>query len=175
MLPYSGEVSTTVGEMMAALALSEVFSPEQRRTLAVFCDTLIPSLAPPAGAGADGGAAGSDPTGFWARRASDMAIAEAIEIGVLQADLPAEQLDGLRGLLDSFAAEGLVAETPQEAREALIHGFSDSSPGGAGGRAHAARPRAQPLLRAARRGHRHQPELARDGLPGPAGAAEAAG
>lgn len=121
MLPYDPAVSQTIGETMAALALSEIFSPEQRRTLTVFCDTLIPSLEPPA-------ESGGDPTGFWARRAADMAIAEAIEIGLLRADPPAEQIEGLRGLLDSLAAEGMREDVPQEGREALIHAFSDASP-----------------------------------------------
>ncbi len=132
--PTTATVSRTVGESMAALALSELFSPAQRRTLAVFCDTLVPSLAPPAATNGAG-----DPTGFWARSATDMAIGEAIEIGLLQADLAPEEIEGLRGLLDALAAQGMAAGVPQEAREALIHGFSDSSPEALAGDRDAAR------------------------------------
>ncbi len=128
MFPYDGTVSQTLGEAMAALALSEIFSPAQRLTLAAFCDTLIPSLDAPAELNGSG-----DPLGFWARSAADMAIAEAIEIGLLQADLSAEEIEGLRGLLDALAEQGMAAATPLEAREAIIHGFSDSSPEALGG------------------------------------------
>ncbi len=122
MLPYSAEVSATAGESLAALALSELFNDAQRRTLTAFCETLIPSLKPPE-EGAD-----ADPTGFWTRSARDMAIAEAVEIGLLQADLEIEQIDGLRGLLDALAEQGMATAVPQADREALLHAFSDSSP-----------------------------------------------
>jgi choline dehydrogenase-like flavoprotein len=54
-----------------------------------------------------------------------MAIPGAIEQALEQA--PEEQVQGLRELLDAFAAEGFNSLS-QEAREQMIHAFSDSSP-----------------------------------------------
>ncbi len=119
-LPYSPVVTQTVGETMAALAMSEVFDDAQRRTLTAFCDTLIPSLEPPEG--------DSDPTGFWDRCASDSGIPEAAEVGLLMAELEPGALEGLRGLLDALAENGMASEAPQEAREQIIQGFADSGP-----------------------------------------------
>ncbi len=118
--PYSAEVSTAIGETFAALATSEIFDDAQRRTLMAFTDTLVPSLDPPEGE--------TDPHGFWARAASHLNVPEAIEITLLQSGAPEEQIAGLRSLLDSLAESGMSPETPQEAREQLIHGFADSSP-----------------------------------------------
>ena len=118
MFPYVGEVTAQVGEAMAAYAASELFDDAQRATLAVFCDTIIPSLTPPGENGA------GDPTGFWARSASDFGVPAAVELALLQAGLPEDQLLGLRGLLDAFGDQGMVAETPQEAREAIVLAFS---------------------------------------------------
>ena len=119
-LPYSPTASRSAGEAMSALATSDLFDDARRRTLTTFADTLIPSLEPPRGEG--------DPTGFWERRAADLGIAEAAEIGLLLADLDPEVAAGLRGLLDSLAASGMVADASQEQREAIIHAFSDSGP-----------------------------------------------
>ncbi len=118
--PYSAEVSTAIGETFAALAASEVFDDAQRRTLMAFTDTLVPSLEPPEGDG--------DRYGFWARAASHLNVPEAIEITLLQSGAPQEQIEGLQGLLDSLAENGMAAETSQEAREQIIHSFADSGP-----------------------------------------------
>ncbi len=120
--PYAAAVTEQVGQAMAALVTSELFTDAQRATLTAFCDTIVPSLAPPA----EGNGAG-DPHGFWARSASDIGVAEAIEIGLLQADVPEEQLDGLRSLIDALAEEGMAAQTPQEAREQIVLGVENSS------------------------------------------------
>jgi len=117
--PYSAEVSRMVGETFAALATSDVFDDRQRATLCALCDTFIPSLPPPEGE--------EDPHGFWARAASHYAVPEGVEVVLLQAGLPEEQLAGLGALLDSLAEHGLSADAPQEAREAILAGFSDSS------------------------------------------------
>ena len=80
-------------------------------------------------AGAAGGPDGvGDPDGFWARAASHLGVPEAIELALLQSGAPPEQIDGLAELLDSLAEEGMVAETPQEAREQIVHAFADSGP-----------------------------------------------
>ena len=96
------------------MAVTVVLSEIQRDTLAKVCDTFAPSIEHD-----------DDPTGFWARSASDMAIPDAIEQALAQA--PEEQVQGLRELLDAFATEGFN-DAPQEAREQMIHAFSDSSP-----------------------------------------------
>jgi acyl-CoA reductase-like NAD-dependent aldehyde dehydrogenase/choline dehydrogenase-like flavoprotein len=120
MLPYSATVTQQIGEAFSALAGSELFTDEQRRTLSVLCDTLVPSLPPPAG--------GADPDGFWARAASHLQVPEAIELALLRSGAPAEQVAGLRRLLGSLADEGMIREAPQEAREQIVHAFADSGP-----------------------------------------------
>jgi acyl-CoA reductase-like NAD-dependent aldehyde dehydrogenase/choline dehydrogenase-like flavoprotein len=125
MLPYSATVTQQMGQAVNALAASELFTDAQRRTLSILCDTLVPALPPPAGE--------SDPDGFWARAASHLGVPEAIELALLQSGAPAEQIDGLRGLLDALADEGMVAEASQGAREEIIKGFADSGPDGLAG------------------------------------------
>ncbi len=120
MLPYSAAVTQQMGQAISALAASEMFSDAQRRTLSVFCDTVIPSLAPPAGQ--------SDPDGFWARAASHLGIGEAIELALLGSGAPADQVEGLRRLLDSLAEQGMAPDASQEEREQIVHGFADSGP-----------------------------------------------
>jgi choline dehydrogenase-like flavoprotein len=96
------------------MAVTVVLSEIQRDTLARVCDTFAPSIA-----------RDDDPTGFWARSASDLGIPDAIEQAL--AALPEEQLAGLRKLLDSLAAEGFN-DADQPAREAMVHAFGDVGP-----------------------------------------------
>ena len=120
--PFSPEVTLRVAEAVKFMATSDLLTDAQRRTLLTLCDTFVPSLPPPeSGDGAEPG----DPLGFWARKASDLSVPEAIE--QVLAGLPAEQVEGVRGLLDAFAEQGLN-DAPQEGREQLIHAFSDSDP-----------------------------------------------
>ena len=102
------------------MAISVVLSEIQRAVLAAVCDTFAPALEVP-----------DDPTGFYGRSASAMGIPDLVE-ATLGAQLPEEQLQGLRGLLDALAAQGFV-ELPQEAREAVLHGFMDADPGALAG------------------------------------------
>jgi acyl-CoA reductase-like NAD-dependent aldehyde dehydrogenase/choline dehydrogenase-like flavoprotein len=118
--PYRAEVSQAIGETFAALATSDLFDDAQRATLRVLCDTFIPSLDPPDGE--------PDTHGFWTRSATDAVIPEGVEVALLQAALPEDQIVGLRSLLDSLAVNGMVAETPQVAREQIVHGFEADSP-----------------------------------------------
>jgi acyl-CoA reductase-like NAD-dependent aldehyde dehydrogenase/choline dehydrogenase-like flavoprotein len=118
--PFSAEVTQRVAEAVSFMATSELLTDDQRRTLTTLCDTFVPSLPPPeSGDGAEPG----DPLGYWARRASDLGVPEAIE--QVLAGLPVEQVEGVRGLLDAFAEQGLD-EAPQEGREQLVHVFCDS-------------------------------------------------
>jgi acyl-CoA reductase-like NAD-dependent aldehyde dehydrogenase/choline dehydrogenase-like flavoprotein len=114
MLPFVGEVSAQLSDALAAYAASELFDDAQRATLTALCDTWVPSLASPDG---------EDPTGFWARSASDYSVPIAVELALLQSGAPAEELVALGGLLDALAAEGMAAATPQDAREAIVMAF----------------------------------------------------
>jgi acyl-CoA reductase-like NAD-dependent aldehyde dehydrogenase/choline dehydrogenase-like flavoprotein len=120
MLPYSAQVTQQIADTVGALAASDLFSDAQRRTLTVLCDTFVPQLEPPEGQ--------PDPTGFWARAASHLAVPEAIEVMLLQANAPADQIEGLRRLLDSLANHGMTPEAPLAQREELVHAFSASGP-----------------------------------------------
>ena len=110
----------------------------------------------------------TDQHGFWARAASHAAIPEGVEVALLQAELPDEQVDG-------------------PARAARLARRERDGGGDAAGAARADRPSASAtrarrrspgsrtlrniaahaLLRAPRSRHRPQPELGRDRLPGP--------
>jgi acyl-CoA reductase-like NAD-dependent aldehyde dehydrogenase/choline dehydrogenase-like flavoprotein len=114
MFPYVGEVTAQVSEALSAYAASELFDDDRRATLAALCDTWVPSLDPPDG---------EDPTGFWARSASDYSVPMAVELALLQSAAPAEQLAGLGDLLDALADEGMEAAVPQETREAIVAAF----------------------------------------------------
>lgn len=104
-----------------ATAPSITLSEIQRDTLKQVCDTFVPSVEVP-----------DDPTGFFARPASDLQIPEAIEAQLASGAVPEQQLEGLRQLLDALAAEGFN-EAPQAAREQILHGFMDADPGALAG------------------------------------------
>ena len=118
--PYSAAVSQAMGEAFAALAASELFDDAQRATLVAFCDTIVPSLDPPSGDEAQ--------LGFWRRAASHLAVPESVELALLQAELPSEQVEGLRALLDALAEHGMSAAASQEASEAVVHALGEASP-----------------------------------------------
>jgi acyl-CoA reductase-like NAD-dependent aldehyde dehydrogenase/choline dehydrogenase-like flavoprotein len=112
--PFLPETTAQVVEAVRFAATSELLSDPQRRTLAALCDTFVPSIEEE-----------DDPSGFWVRAASHLAVPEAIE--QVLAELPAKQVAGLGELLDALDAQGLN-EAPPEAREAIVHGFADSGP-----------------------------------------------
>ncbi|HET6831840.1 MAG TPA: aldehyde dehydrogenase family protein [Solirubrobacterales bacterium] len=114
MFPYVGEVTAQVADALSAYAASELFDDGQRSTLSTLCDTWVPSLDPPDGA---------DPTGFWARSASDLSVPVAVELALIESGAPTEQLTALGGLLDALAGEGMAAAAPQEVREAILAAF----------------------------------------------------
>ncbi|HEX2085942.1 MAG TPA: FAD-dependent oxidoreductase, partial [Solirubrobacteraceae bacterium] len=84
----------------------EELTEAQRRTLRELCDTIVPSVAHE-----------PDPTGFWARTATDLgvdeAIAEALDL------MPPDQKAGLQELLDVLAEQGFVGAS-QLSREQLL-------------------------------------------------------
>jgi hypothetical protein len=95
-----------------------VLSETRRRALEVLCDTFAPSLAID-----DERAEVRD---FYARSASDLAVAAQIEGLLAQTAMP-EEIEAIGQLLDAFAAQGLEG-LPLEARTALVHGVAGSSP-----------------------------------------------
>src|ERR1041384_1314234 len=84
-------------------------------TLRALCDTFVPSIKVP-----------DDPTGFWARTASDLGVDRVIARHLFQ-DVPEELRRGLLGLLDGLAAQGFVAAS-QNKRESILDQLSRSSP-----------------------------------------------
>ncbi len=97
------------------MAVTVVLSEIQRDTLAKVCDTFAPSIE-----------AADDPTGFFARSASDLHIAEAIE-QTLATAVPEDQVAGFRALLDALSEQGFNA-AGQEGREQALHATADSGP-----------------------------------------------
>ena len=85
----------------------EWMTDNRRTALRAICDTVVPSIART-----------DDATGFWARKSTDVGTDQAI-IGVL-ATMPAEQRDGLLGLVDVLGAQGIV-HASQLSREQLLH------------------------------------------------------
>ena len=83
-----------------------VLSEAQRATLRALCDTIVPSIEHD-----------PDPTGFWARSATDVgtdeAIAQALDL------MPEDQVAGLGQLLDVLAEQGFVGAS-QLSREQLL-------------------------------------------------------
>ena len=119
--PYSAAVSQAIGESFAALATSDLFDDAQRATLSALCDTFIPSLEPPEGDEAQ--------RGFWrARGIATWRFPRGSRSRSARRGSPRSSVVGLRALLDSLAENGMVAATPQEAREQIVHGFCDQSP-----------------------------------------------
>lgn len=99
-----------------------LFDDGRRRALQAFCDTIVPSIDRP-----------DDPDGFWARRASDIGIPDAVAQAV--EGLPPDQRDGLVALLDVVADQGIADASP-EGREQLVAALSaEGSPAAPGVRA----------------------------------------
>ncbi|MDX6685406.1 MAG: hypothetical protein QOF86_1534, partial [Baekduia sp.] len=95
-----------------AVVLSEL----QQVTLRRLVDTFAPEVA-----------VADDPTGFWARKASDLGVDQAIAQQLSSGAVPEEQLEGLRQLLDALREQDFD-DAPQEVREAIVHGFMDADP-----------------------------------------------
>src|SRR3954451_22510271 len=100
-------VRSTLGELggikrMEAAGLTEA----QRDTLRAFCDTIVPSIERP-----------DDPDGFWARKATDLAIDQGVE--QILTTLPPELAGGLGQLLDALA-EQQFAHLSQLSREQML-------------------------------------------------------
>ena len=115
-----GKAPAPAPDLKAVLAASDLFDPAQRGTLRTLCDTFIPALEAPAG--------DEERADFWRRAASDLAVADGVEVALVAATLADEQVAGLRSLLDELAANGMAPETPQEGRERIVGAFCDAGP-----------------------------------------------
>lgn len=86
----------------------------QSAALKALCDTIVPRVERP-----------EDPTGFWARTASDIGV----DLGVAEliAGIPDPALqDGLAQILDALAAQG-ITQVSQRSREQLLRNLSLAS------------------------------------------------
>src|SRR5215204_1736420 len=93
----------------------------QRAALEALCDTVVPSIE-----------RDDDPYGHWARKASDLQIAAAVEDLIGQ--IPDEVTrGGLLQLLDILDAQGLPKAPSQLSREQILRNISFASPDGAAG------------------------------------------
>jgi choline dehydrogenase-like flavoprotein len=92
---------------------------DQRAVLRAVCDTVVPSLA-----------RDDDPTGHWARAASDVGTDQALA-GMLD-DMPEDQRAGLVMLLDALASQDFLRHT-QRSREQLLRNIALSGPEAAAG------------------------------------------
>ena len=98
-----------------------MLNDSQRAALAAFCDTIVPSIERP-----------GDRYGHWARKASDLQIAPAVE--QLITEIPDEVTrGGLLQLLDILDAQGLATAPSQPSREQILRNISLASPDGAKG------------------------------------------
>src|SRR4051795_5354911 len=91
---------------MEAAGLNEA----QRQVLRSFCDTVVPSLP-----------RDDDPDGFWARKASDLAVDQGVE--QIIATLPPELQAGLGQLLDALTEQQFPALS-QASREQVLTNVS---------------------------------------------------
>jgi choline dehydrogenase-like flavoprotein len=92
---------------------------KHRATLAALADTFAPPVRPPA-------SEAGDPSGFWARRASDVGVADPLA-GRLEELLPPTELSELGKLLDLLRVTGF-ARLPQRARETVLRTLAATSP-----------------------------------------------
>lgn len=95
------------------------FADRYREVLTVLCDTVVPSIE-----------RRPDPHGFFARKASDLGIAEAA-LGLIAA-MPEDQQAGLAGLLDALEAQGF-AHLSQRSREQVMRNVALLGPQPAAG------------------------------------------
>ncbi|MFT3777866.1 MAG: GMC family oxidoreductase [Ottowia sp.] len=86
--------------------MTEWMNDARRAGLRAICDTVVPAIA-----------RADDPTGFWARKATDVGTDQAIAAAL--AAMPAASRDGLLGLVDGLVAQGIVGAS-QLSREQIL-------------------------------------------------------
>src|SRR6266852_5460810 len=95
--------------------MSAGLTETQLKVLRALCDTFVPSLAVP-----------EDPTGFWARTASDLGVDRVIATAVL-GNVPPDLRQDLVNLLDLLATQNFVGAS-QEIRENILAQVASNSP-----------------------------------------------
>lgn len=90
----------------------------QLSTLRALCDTFVPAVAPPA-------VEAHDPTGFWARRASDVGVHSSVALYV-ETELARADRDGMVALLDALG-KLRFRSLPQTAREVVLRTLGRAS------------------------------------------------
>src|SRR4051794_7972931 len=96
-----------------------MLNESQRAALEAFCDTIVPSIP-----------RSDDPTGLWARSASDLMIAAGVE--QLISEIPDEVTrGGLLQLLDVLDAQGIAKAPSRLSREQILRNIGFASPDGA--------------------------------------------
>src|SRR3954462_2187411 len=91
----------------------------QRATLRAVCDTVVPSIQRT-----------PDPTGHWARKATDLGVDQAFE--QMLADFPPEDRAGLQQLLDALSEQQFAAQS-QHSREQQLRNIALLVPEAAAG------------------------------------------
>jgi choline dehydrogenase-like flavoprotein len=91
----------------------------QREVLTTLCDTIAPSIPRE-----------PDPDGFFARRASDVGVPQAMER--MLAGMPDDQRGGLLQLLDALGDQGFVRSS-QRSREQILRNVAFTGPDAAAG------------------------------------------
>ncbi|MCA9576525.1 MAG: GMC family oxidoreductase [Sandaracinaceae bacterium] len=109
---------------MTSATPSSPFTARQQRGLAALCDTFVGPVRPPR-------ERAEDPTGFFARRASELDVAPRVAAHLARALGPAD-LTATGRLLDGLALLQLE-RMPQRAREAVVVALRKSSPDAAAG------------------------------------------
>src|SRR4051794_31785378 len=92
----------------------------QRATLRLFCDTIVPRIDRQ-----------PDPSGHWARKATDIGVDQGVE--QLIDELDETLRTGLAQLLDALASQGLERMPSQLSREQVLHNMTLASPDAAAG------------------------------------------
>src|SRR5438128_266532 len=111
----AGDESARRGQMTMQL------TDRQRAVLRTLCDTVVPRIDRQ-----------GDPTGFWARTASDLGTPEGVEemLGMI----PDETIRaGLVQLIDVLDSQGLDRQPSQVSREQILKNIAMASPDGAAG------------------------------------------
>jgi choline dehydrogenase-like flavoprotein len=104
------------GEERERMSLTDT----QRTTLRLFCDTIVPRIDRE-----------PDPSGFFARAASDIGVDQGVE--QLIDGLDETLKTGLAQLLDALASQGLERMPSQLSREQVLKNMSLASPDAAAG------------------------------------------
>src|SRR3954466_4878062 len=99
--------------------MPEPLTDAQRATLRPVCDTVVPSIERT-----------PDPTGHWARKASDLGVDQAFE--QMLDTFPPENREGMLQLLDAIEQQHF-ATASQLSREQLLRNIALAGPEAAAG------------------------------------------